>query len=73
MKHWDESDRDQAAEVRLSPRDRQRLRDLLTAPPQPNRGSNVGTLIGVTLSAALLIGLALLLGPNDPVSSKILD
>jgi hypothetical protein len=73
MKHWDGRDRDQAIPLQLSRRDRQRFAQFLEAPaPARRREPQIGSLIGLALSIGLLIGLAWLLTPADPVSSKIL-
>ena len=74
MKHWDGRDRDDAAELRLSQRDRQRLARIFPASPSPRRQpSPAGSKIGLALAVGMLIGLAWLLSPADPVSSKILN
>lgn len=74
MKHWDGRDRDDAAELRLSQRDRQRFAQIFSAPPSPRRQpSQAGSKIGLALAVGMLIGLAWLLSPADPVSSKILN
>lgn len=73
MKHWDGRDRTEA-EHPLSPAERARLRALFEPPahrrPQP---AHVGSVIGLVLAVGLLVGLALLLAPADPISSKLLD
>ena len=73
MKHLDERERTDVAPARLSPRDRQRLRELLQQPPQRKRGeAQAGSAIGLVLAVGILACLAWLLSPSDPVSSKLI-
>ena len=72
MKHWDERERTDVTPARLSPRERQRLRELLE-PPQRKRGeADVGSMIGLVLAVGILAGLAWLSSPSAPVSSKLI-
>ena len=73
MKHWDERERTDGAPARLSPRERQRLREMWKAPPQPRRQSATGSLIGLTLAVTMVAALAWLLSPGSPVSPKLID
>ena len=86
MKHWDGRDRPEAAELphatmppawrhgRLPQRDRQRLARMFMGPPPSRRQpSPAGSKIGLVLAIGVLVGLAWLLSPADPVSSKILN
>jgi hypothetical protein len=75
MKHWDGRDRDDVTELRLPQPDRTRLAQLFGS-PQPRRRRqpvHAGSLIGLVLAVGVVVGLALLLSPADPVSSKLLD
>ena len=73
MKHWDERERTDVAPARLSPRDRQRLRELLAAPPRRKRADiQAGSMIGLVLAVGVLAALAWVLAPADPVSSKLI-
>ena len=71
MKHWDGRDRDQAIELQLSQPERARLARFLEAPRPRRRQPQIHSLIGLVLALGLLVGLALLLSPGDPVSSKL--
>ena len=74
MKHWDGRDRDDVTELRLAPPDRARLARIFAAPPPRRRHPpHAGSLVGLALAVGLLVGLALLLAPADPVSSKLID
>ena len=71
MKHWDGRDRDHLAELQLSQPDRARLAKFLEAPKPRRSRPQIHSLIGLVLALGLLAGLALLLAPADPVSSKL--
>ena len=71
MKHWDGRERDQAIEQRLSQPDRARLAPFFEAPRPRRTQPQIHSLIGLVLALGLLVGLALLLSPADPVSSKL--
>ena len=74
MRHWDGRDRDDGAALPLTRQERERLRALFRpAPGRPKARPHMGSLIGVTLAFAVLAGLAVLLGPSDPISSKVLN
>lgn len=74
MRHWDGRDRDNDAALPLTRQERARLRALFRTPAsRPKARPHMGSLIGVTLAFAMLAGLALLLGPGDPISAKVLD
>ena len=72
MRYWDGRDRTEAAEMPLSPAERARLRALFEVPAhRRQRRTHVASVIGLALAIGLLAGLALLLAPADPVSSKL--
>ena len=73
MKHWDGRDLPDADELRLPQRDRQRLREMFVEPPKTRRGPSprIHSVVGLALALALLGGLALVLTPSGPVSSKL--
>lgn len=74
MKHWDGRDRDDVAQLPLSPAERARLRVLFEVPAhRRQRRAHVGSMIGLVLAVSLLAGLAMLLAPADPISAKLLD
>ena len=86
MKHWDGRDRDHVTGLQLSRPDRARLATPVLAEsptrlrasflqaPTPRRSQpQIHSLIGLVLALGLLIGLALLLSPADPVSSKLVN
>ena len=75
MKHWDGRDRPLAATpIRLPERDRQRIRAMfLEQPKLRRRPLQLHSLVGLAISIGVLVGLAYLLSPSDPVSSKILN
>ncbi len=75
MKHWDGRDRDDAILLRLPRQDRQRLAQFLDPPAPPRRREppHVGSVIGLALAVGLLAGMAWLLAPGDPVSSKLMQ
>jgi hypothetical protein len=74
MKHWDERERADVAPARLSRQDRLRLRALLgEAPPRPRQRLHAGSMIGLALAIGLAVGLAFLLSPSDPVSTRLLN
>jgi hypothetical protein len=74
MKHWDGRDRDHVNELRLARPDRARLAEMLQAPVRPRRQPlQVHSVIGLALAIGLLVGLALLLSPSDPVSSQLVN
>ena len=73
MKQWDGRDRPQAVELRIPRRDRVRLAQLFEATPPPRpREPQIASVIGLALAVGVLVGVALLLSPSDPVSSKLL-
>jgi hypothetical protein len=75
MKHWDERDVTDVRTVRLTRAERKRLRALFAQVPDHRRDRSpphVGSLIGVALSFAVLVGIAWAIVPADPVSPKIL-
>ena len=75
MKHWDGRDRDDVTELRLARPDSARLAGIFASPPPSRRRQppHTGSLIGLALAVGLLVGLALLLSPADPVSAKLID
>jgi hypothetical protein len=74
MKHWDGRDLPEAIELRVPRPERQRLMAMLKEPPTARREPpQVGAVIGLVLALGLVIGLAFLLAPADPVSAKLLD
>jgi ferric-dicitrate binding protein FerR (iron transport regulator) len=72
MKHWDGRDRDDVTPLRLSQRDRQRLAQFLAPAPPRRRERHLGSVIGLVLALALLVGLAWVLSPSDPVASELM-
>ena len=73
MKHWDGRDVADVSPAKLSPRDRQRIRDLFEAPPRTRRRQpQIHSVIGLALAVGVLVGLAWALSPSSPVSSKLL-
>jgi hypothetical protein len=73
MKHWDGRDRTDAAELPLSPAERARLRALFELPAHRSQARpHIGSWIGLTLAVGLLVGLALLLAPGDPIASDLM-
>jgi len=74
MKHWDGRDRDDVAPHPLSPAERARLRALFEVPAHRRQHStHIGSVIGLALAVGLLVGLAFLLAPADPISSRLVD
>ena len=75
MKHWDGRDRDDVTELRLAPPDRARLARIFGSPPLTRRRQppHTGSLIGLALAVGLLVGLAVLLAPTAPISSRLVD
>ena len=72
MKHWDGRDRPEAIERPLTPAERARLRAMFEPPAhRRQQRAHVGSMIGLVLALGLLVGLAMLLSPGDPVSSKL--
>ena len=71
MKHWDGRDRGHVTELQISQPDRARLAPFLEAPRARRSPPQIHSLIGLVLALGLLVGLALLLSPADPVSSKL--
>ena len=73
MKHWDGRDRDQAVPLRLSHRDRQRYARFFETPARPRRESpDMGSVIGLVLAVCVLVGVAWMLAPGEPVSPNVL-
>lgn len=73
MKHWDGRDRPEAA-IPLTAEERARLRALFEPPAhRRQQRPDVGSMIGLVLALGLLVGLALLLAPGDPISSKLVN
>ena len=75
MKHWDGRDRDDVAELRLTPQDRERLAELFPTPAPPRRRQqpHAGSVIGLALALGVLAGVAWVLAPGTPVSPRLLD
>lgn len=74
MKHWDGRDRDDAIQLDLPQRDRQRLAQGFEAPVRPRRREpQTGSVIGLALALGLLAALAWMLAPSGPVSSNLLN
>jgi hypothetical protein len=74
MKHWDGRDRDDVVELRLPQSDRARLAEMLSQPVRPRRQPlQVHSVIGLALALGMLVALAMLLSPSDPVSSKLVN
>ena len=74
MKHWDGRDLAQSSPQRLSPRDRQRIRDIFEAPARPRRGEpQISSVIGLVLAIGVLAGVAWMLAPSSPVSPDLLN
>ena len=75
MKHWDGRDRDDVAELRLTPPERARLAQFLPAPAPPRRRQqpHTGSVIGLVLALGVLAGVAWVLAPGSPVSPRLLD
>ena len=74
MKHWGGRDRDDVAELPLTAAERARLRALFAVPAHRRRQrTHIGSMIGAVLAVGLLVGLAVLLAPTDPISAKLLD
>lgn len=74
MKHLGEPERSDAVELPLSRGERERLRALLELPPgRRPRSPGAGSLVGLALALGVLVGLALLLAPNEPVARAFLD
>ena len=71
MKHWDGREGDHV-ELRLSPSDEARLAQALRPPARRQQSPHIGSVIGLALALGLLAGLAWVLAPGDPVSSRIL-
>ena len=72
MKHWDGRD-PAGAELRLPRLEEARLAEALRPPPRRPQPPHIGSVIGLVLALGVLAGLALLLVPADPVSSRLLD
>lgn len=74
MKHWDERVAPEAAELRLSSGERERLRALMDLPPgRRPQSPGTGSLIGLGLALGVLVCLALLLAPAEPVARELLN
>lgn len=74
MKHWDGRDRDDVVELRLTQPDRARLAEIFRTPVRPRRQPlQLHSVIGLALALGLLVGLAMLLSPSDPVSSQLVN
>lgn len=73
MKHWDGRDRDQAVRLQLSPRDRQRFAQFIGTSARPTRQPpHIGSVIGLVLAVGVLVGVAWMLAPGEPVSPNVL-
>ena len=74
MKHWDERERADVKALRLSPAERERLRALMEPPARQRRSEpQVHSLVGLAIALTVLVGLAVLLAPSDPVSSRLIQ
>ena len=74
MKHWDGRDLPEASELPLTRAERARLRALFEPPAhRRQQRTHVGSKIGLALAVGVLIGLAWMLSPGDPVSSKLIN
>ena len=74
MNHWDGRDLPEAKELRLSKAERARLRALFEPPAHRRQHrTHVGSKIGLALAIGVLIGLAWVLAPGDPISAKLVN
>ena len=74
MKHWDGRDLPEAKPLPLTKAERARLRALFEPPPHRRAPpTHAGSKLGLALAFGVLIGLAWLLSPSDPVSSQLVN
>jgi hypothetical protein len=74
MKHWDGRDRDDVVELRLSQADAKRLAEIFKTPVRRRRQPlQLHSVIGLALALGMLVALAMLLSPSDPVSPQLVN